>query len=123
MLSVAGVSSSDGRLNERRRMNVVLHPLEAEGIPIQERTLGGCLAALRSANDKLRKGGLNSLPERTAARVREVHRFFSDEVPFMKDLRDKAAHGNRDALLKDIDFYKCRSAILNKKLLSVIVGL
>jgi hypothetical protein len=101
----------------------IFDTLEAEGIPIRERTLGGCLAALRSANEKLRKGGLTSLRESMADRVRKVHRFFSDEVPFMKDLRDKAAHGNRDTLINDIDFNKCRSAILNKKLLSVIVGL
>jgi hypothetical protein len=104
----------------RLHLATVFDSLESEGIAMRERTLGGCLSTLRSANDALRKGGLRSISEGVALRIKSVHRSFSDKFAFMKDQRDRAAHGNREAHIKPDDFYRWRSAILDEKALSVI---
>lgn len=105
----------------RLHLAALFDSLETEGIAMRERTLGGCLSTLRSANDALRKGGLRSIPEGMALRIKSVHRSFSDNFTFMKDQRDHAAHGNREAHIKPDDFYRWRRAILDEKALSVIV--
>jgi hypothetical protein len=86
-----------------------------------ERTLGAMKHALREAQQAIRKdqaGGLTQLVREKITQSKPL----IDNLAFWTDVRNNAAHGNRDKPADESVLHKCRSLILNAHYLDGVIG-
>jgi hypothetical protein len=120
VLHYAGVIESEMKLHWAG----ALDELERHGLMKKngERTLGAMKHALRAAQQAIRKdqaGGLTQLVREKITQSKPL----IDNLPFWTDVRNNAAHGNRDKPADESVLHRCRSLILNDHYLDGVIGL
>ena len=107
----------------RARLGPVIEQLRALGLcTVEELTLGGCVAGFKQAKDAIRKRDIGDLSEALRTRVYDVQAFFSQQGPFVTDVRNRANHGNRERPVAADEFVRWRVAIFRDRLFSVLLG-
>ncbi len=83
---------------------------------IRERTLGGCLDAIRKARKKK-----DRLSHVLASSVYMIDSFLAKHR-FIEELRNRSDHANRDEPVSALEFYKWRTMILKDGIFEVIIN-
>ena len=102
----------------RDKLTHLMELLAAAGFEADEPTLGGCMKVFRNAYDAVRRGEVG-LAENVEKSVREISGFFSQNT-FMKDVRNRADHANRDQPITIDELIRWRTAIFHRGLFAVI---
>jgi hypothetical protein len=78
--------------------------------------------ALREAQQAIRKDRADGLTQLVRERITQS-KILIDNGAFWTNVRNNAAHGNRDKPLDEVVLHRCRSLILSERYLDGVIGL
>jgi hypothetical protein len=100
----------------RDQLKVMFNRIESEtGYQIKERTLGGCLSAIRTAKKR------ENLSPALASCVRNIAGFLDKHASFLESYRNWADHAERGRLIAAQDLTKWRMMLFKHGIFGVIV--